>query len=110
MLYATNDNWSLRWYAERPEYFHFKDCPQDAASIVEWNRRSWVIYQWKLRVFSDGLVSLEELSQGFIKGRTLDFYDWLADLAGLAIGQFVAAWIHKMSSNGKIKSPATRAP
>jgi len=63
VLYATNENWSLRWYAERPEYFHFKDCPQDAASIVEWNRRSWVIYQWKLRVFSDGFVSLDELSQ-----------------------------------------------
>jgi len=63
VLYATNDNWSLRWYAERPEYFHFKDCPQDAASIVEWNRRSWVIYQWKLRVFSDGAVSQEDLSQ-----------------------------------------------
>ena len=63
VLYATNDNWSLRWYAERPEYFSFKDCPQDAASIVEWNRRSLVIYQWKLRAFADGRVSAEELSQ-----------------------------------------------
>ncbi len=63
VLYATNDNWSLRWYAERPEYFSFKDCPQDAASIVEWNRRSLVIYHWKLRVFSDGSVSAEDLSQ-----------------------------------------------
>ncbi len=63
VLYATNDNWSLRWYAERPEYFSFKDCPQDAASIVEWNRRSLVIYHWKLRVFADGRVSWAELSQ-----------------------------------------------
>ncbi len=63
VLYATNDNWSLRWYAERPEYFSFKDCPQDAASIVEWNRRSLLLYQWKLQVFADGRVSLEELSQ-----------------------------------------------
>lgn len=36
------------------------------------------------------LLSLEELSQGFIKTRHLDLYDWLADLAGLAIGQFGA--------------------
>ena len=63
VLYATNDNWSLRWYAERPEYFSFKDCPQDAASIVEWNRRSLLLYQWKLSVFADGRVSLEELAQ-----------------------------------------------
>ena len=63
VLYATNDNWSLRWYAERPEYFHFKDCPQDAASIVEWNRRNWLIYNWKLKVFADGVVTQPELSQ-----------------------------------------------
>ncbi len=36
------------------------------------------------------LLSLEELSQGFIPHRQLDFFDWLADLAGLAVGQFVA--------------------
>jgi hypothetical protein len=63
VLYATNDNWSLRWYAERPEYFSFKDCPQDAVSIIEWNRRSWVIYHWKIKAFGDGRVSLEELTQ-----------------------------------------------
>lgn len=62
-LYAANDNWSLRWYAERPEYFHFKDCPQDAASIVEWHRRYWVIYNWKLHVFADGRVSQQELRE-----------------------------------------------
>lgn len=36
------------------------------------------------------LLSMEELSQGFIKTRHLDFYDWLADLSGLALGQFIA--------------------
>ncbi|MEO5714495.1 MAG: VanZ family protein [Luteolibacter sp.] len=35
-------------------------------------------------------LSLEELSQGFIKSRHLDFFDWLADLAGLVVGQFCA--------------------
>jgi len=39
------------------------------------------------------LVSLEELSQGFINTRTLDLFDWLADLAGLAIGQSVALFV-----------------
>ena len=36
------------------------------------------------------LLSLEELSQAFIPHRHLDVFDWLADLAGLAIGQMVA--------------------
>ncbi|MES2659236.1 MAG: VanZ family protein [Verrucomicrobiota bacterium] len=49
------------------------------------------------------LLSLEELSQAFIKTRHLDFYDWLADLAGLAIGQFGAMWI-------KLKSSASSQP
>ena len=62
-LYAANDNWSLRWYAERPEYFHFKDCPQDAVSILEWHRRNWQIYNWKLAAFADGRVSRKELRE-----------------------------------------------
>lgn len=36
------------------------------------------------------LVSLEEISQAFIPTRTCDFFDWLADLTGLAIGQIAA--------------------
>jgi hypothetical protein len=29
----------FKWYAERAEYFNYKDFPQDAHSIVEWNDR-----------------------------------------------------------------------
>ncbi len=36
------------------------------------------------------VLSLEELSQGFIPHRHLDLFDWLADLAGLAVGQILA--------------------
>ncbi len=39
------------------------------------------------------LTSLEELAQAFIPSRTCDLADWLADLAGLAIGQFAAAGV-----------------
>lgn len=41
------------------------------------------------------LLSLEELSQAFIPTRTCDFFDWLADLAGLALGQFSAAKLRR---------------
>ncbi len=37
-----------------------------------------------------GLLTLEELSQAFLKHRTCDPLDWLADLAGLALGQLAA--------------------
>lgn len=36
------------------------------------------------------LLSAEEISQAFIPSRTCDLFDWLSDLAGLAIGQWVA--------------------
>lgn len=36
------------------------------------------------------LISLEEISQAFIPSRHCDLLDWLADLAGLAIGQIAA--------------------
>ena|SRR6478672_1701061 len=50
------------------------------------------------------VLSLEELSQAFIKTRHLDLFDWLADLAGLGIGQLVA-----MKLPGFLKSRATTA-
>ena len=37
---------SFKWFAERPEYVAFKDCPQDAAGIVEWNTRLQFLKQW----------------------------------------------------------------
>jgi hypothetical protein len=47
------------------------------------------------------LVTLEELSQAFISTRSCDPLDWLADLAGLALGQLAASAIrynfHKSS-------------
>lgn len=35
---------SFKWYAERPDYFNWKDVPQDQASLVEWFRRNNEIY------------------------------------------------------------------
>ena len=42
------------------------------------------------------LLSLEELAQAFIPTRTCDFFDWLADLAGLALGQVAAAGLERL--------------
>jgi len=36
------------------------------------------------------LLSLDELAQAFIPTRTCDIFDWLANLAGLALGQTAA--------------------
>ncbi len=42
------------------------------------------------------LLSLEEIAQAFIPTRTCDWFDWFADLAGLALGQSLAAGIRRL--------------
>lgn len=41
------------------------------------------------------VLSLEEIVQAFLPHRTCDLGDWLADLAGLAIGQGIAMKLRK---------------
>lgn len=47
-------SWAFKWFAERPEYVSYKDCPQDAAGIVEWNRRLLLLDRWATDEFHDG--------------------------------------------------------
>lgn len=61
VLYATNERWAVKWFAERSEYVNYKDCPQDAASLVEWNRRQWIISKWREAAFTDWKVTRAEL-------------------------------------------------
>ena len=39
-------SWAFKWYAHRAEYDSYKDCPQDAKSILEWRRRQQFIPKW----------------------------------------------------------------
>ncbi len=50
------------------------------------------------------LLTSEELSQAFIPSRTCDPFDWLADLLGIACGQWLANRITKPAA------PASPAP
>lgn len=44
----------FKWYAQRPEYVTIKDCPQDAAGIVEWNRRLKYLRKWGQEYYNAG--------------------------------------------------------
>lgn len=63
LVYSFENQWAVKWFCERPEYVNFKDCPQDAESIIEWNQRRWVIARWRRKVFNDGIVSKSELKE-----------------------------------------------
>lgn len=51
---TPHETWAFKCLAERPEYVCFKDCPQDAAGILEWNRRLRGLQAWSDREWSDG--------------------------------------------------------
>ena len=62
LVQTPHDRSSFKWYAERPEYVTFKDCPQDTPGIVEWNRRLRFLSQWYQQHFADGSYSTAELN------------------------------------------------
>lgn len=53
---------TFRWYAGRAEYATWKDCPQDAVSLMEWDRRLKVIQNWRTLHYRDGFTA-EALDQ-----------------------------------------------
>lgn len=44
----------FKWYAQRPEYVTYKDCPQDAPGIIEWNRRLKYLRKWGQDYYNKG--------------------------------------------------------
>ena len=54
----------FKWFAQRGEFVNRKDCPQDAAGIVEWNDRLRQITKWSETSFAgDQAYSAEELRE-----------------------------------------------
>jgi hypothetical protein len=61
LIATPRESFGLKLFAERAEYVCFKDCPQDAAGILEWDRRLWVIHDWSKDAFQDGLFDNHDL-------------------------------------------------
>lgn len=54
LVLTPRESFAFKWYAERAEYVSYKDCPQDAAGIVEWDRRLWGVHRWSAASLADG--------------------------------------------------------
>ncbi len=61
LILTPRESYGFKWFANRAEYVCYKDCPQDAAGILEWNRRLWYLHDWTLESSGDALYSLEDL-------------------------------------------------
>lgn len=75
-------SWAFKWFAERPEYVSYKDCPQDAAGLVEWNRRLLLLDAWATDEFHDGF-SVEALRK--LRERTGATHILARDLGPFAV-------------------------
>jgi hypothetical protein len=58
-------NVGFKWYARRAEYVTWKDCPQDAAGVLEWGRRINRLTRWMPRRSRSGLskAALAEIAR-----------------------------------------------
>lgn len=61
LFLTPRESFAFKWFAQRPEYVCYKDCPQDAAGILEWNRRLWWLHDWTLKSSTDGTYNLSDL-------------------------------------------------
>jgi len=46
LIVTPRESWAFKWYAQRAEYFSYKDCPQDAPALLEWTARRVFLGSW----------------------------------------------------------------
>ena len=63
LILTPRESCAFKWMAERAEYVCYKDCPQDAAGILEWNRRLWWLHHWTLNSSMDGVYDTSDLQE-----------------------------------------------
>lgn len=60
LIFGPREGFGLKWFAHRSEFVCFKDCPQDAAGILEWNNRLWRIHHWSATSYEDELFGRDD--------------------------------------------------
>ena len=55
----------FKWWAQRAEFATWKDCPQDAANLIEWKDRLKYVADWREKYFTQGFgpAALGDLRQ-----------------------------------------------
>jgi hypothetical protein len=60
LVHTPRQSWAFKWFAQRAGYVALKDCPQDAAGIIEWNNRLNGISDWAEKHHADEIYSRDE--------------------------------------------------
>ena len=61
LFLTPRESFAFKWFAERAEFVCYKDCPQNAAGILMWNERLWLLHDWTLKSSSDGRYDTDDL-------------------------------------------------
>jgi hypothetical protein len=61
LVMTPRTGYSFKWYAQRAEFVSPKDCPQDAAGILEWFQRMRLERRWDAEARRDQRISPEQL-------------------------------------------------
>ena len=72
LVMTPRESYGFKWFAERAEYVAYKDCPQDGAGILEWNRRLWYLNAWSSQSSADGMYDTADLHR-FKEETTCDY-------------------------------------
>ena len=60
---TPHGSFDFKWHAHRAEFVNYKDCPQDAPGVLEWNERLRQVQQWSSAAAGDGVYSAEEIAE-----------------------------------------------
>ncbi len=63
LIVTPRHSWAFKWYAQRAEYVSYKDCPQESAGILEWNRRLTYKYNWSVESYTDEIIDEQDLAR-----------------------------------------------
>ncbi|QDT39308.1 DUF6798 domain-containing protein [Stratiformator vulcanicus] len=61
LIQAPVRDWAFKWFAQRAQFYSYKDCPQGAEEIVAWYQRRQRMRDWSYE-FYDGSFSAEDLA------------------------------------------------
>ena len=62
VVLTPSRSFAFKWYAQRAEFVNYKDCPQDADGIMEWNTRLGQIHDWASDQYDDRKYSAGDLN------------------------------------------------
>lgn len=96
-------SWAFKWYGERAEYVNYKDCPQDARSLLEWKHRWDLLRAWEHSRRADSMsqAELDRFSDHALIDLVIAWPNDQTDLRVAYQGKYFAVYEATTQKNGR---------